>query len=336
MTLQLNRDQIVQFRQNTGLLTGRVQWGGENLRKAAWAGLQDSVPRAALLSLHARLEGVASDSWEAPELCQVWGPRFSSYVVPKVDVAIYTVSRLPDSPAKADRCHQIADQIERVLGDQVLEYGEVAQRLGVNSNQLRYGGPTGRLRIRWEGAGKPLIWMVPPPQESPVQARLEAVRRYLHVFGPSTPVGFAEWLGVGRQAASQAFTELSGELAKVETPDGAMWMMAADLGDLGHKVAQENEVRFLPSGDSYWLLSGGQRELLIPDPKQRDALWTPRVWPGALLYGGEVVGTWRRASSKMVVSTWAKAGGELIAKVEAAAHELPLPASDLPVVVKWE
>ena len=31
-------------------------------------------------------------------------------------------------------------------------------------------------------------------------------------------------------------------------------------------------------------------------------LWTPRVWPGALLVEGEVVGTWRRAQATVVSS----------------------------------
>jgi hypothetical protein len=42
----------------------------ESLRRAAWAGLQDGMPRAALLSLHARVEGVKpplGDEWRLAE-----------------------------------------------------------------------------------------------------------------------------------------------------------------------------------------------------------------------------------------------------------------------------
>ena len=42
---------------------------------AVWAGLQDSMPRAALLSIHARMAGTEPESWEDPSLVQVWGPR---------------------------------------------------------------------------------------------------------------------------------------------------------------------------------------------------------------------------------------------------------------------
>ena len=45
--------------------------GTDSLRRAAWAGLQDSMPRAALLSMHARVEGVESSTWEDPSLAQL-------------------------------------------------------------------------------------------------------------------------------------------------------------------------------------------------------------------------------------------------------------------------
>ena len=48
---------------------------------AAWAGLQDSMPRAALLSIHARVEDAEPSTWEDPSLVQLWGPRFSVFVV---------------------------------------------------------------------------------------------------------------------------------------------------------------------------------------------------------------------------------------------------------------
>ena len=61
--------------------------GSKSLRRAAWAGLQDSMPRAALLSLHARVAGVEPSTWEDPSLAQLWGPRYHTYVVAKRDFA---------------------------------------------------------------------------------------------------------------------------------------------------------------------------------------------------------------------------------------------------------
>src|SRR5207248_2710187 len=39
---------------------------------AAFAGLQDSVPRAGLLALHARMKGVGPGTWEDAALAQIW------------------------------------------------------------------------------------------------------------------------------------------------------------------------------------------------------------------------------------------------------------------------
>ena len=53
--LVLTRSQILGFRRAAGALDRRLPPGPDSLRRAAWAGLQDSMPRAALLSIHARV-----------------------------------------------------------------------------------------------------------------------------------------------------------------------------------------------------------------------------------------------------------------------------------------
>ena len=62
--LELSRAQILSFRRRVGALDERPPPGRRSLRQAAWAGLQDSMPRAALLSIHARVEGAGPSSWE--------------------------------------------------------------------------------------------------------------------------------------------------------------------------------------------------------------------------------------------------------------------------------
>src|SRR5262249_6492277 len=79
--LELTRAQILAFRRRADALDKRLPRGARSLRRAAWAGLTDSVPRSGLLSIHARIEGAHPGSWEDPALVQVWGPRYSTYVV---------------------------------------------------------------------------------------------------------------------------------------------------------------------------------------------------------------------------------------------------------------
>ena len=88
--LELTRAQILAFRRRTGALEERLPPGPRSLRTAAWAGLQDSMPRAALLSIHARVEGAHPEIWDDDAFVQVWGPRWAVYVVPAEDHAIFT------------------------------------------------------------------------------------------------------------------------------------------------------------------------------------------------------------------------------------------------------
>ena len=91
----------------------------------------------------------------------------------------------------------------------------------------------------------------------------------------------------------------------------------------------------LPSGDAYYLLYGSDRELLVPDAAARSALWTSRVWPGAVLVGGEIVGTWRRAHHNVSIESWRRLSRSARDAVEAEAASLPLPDVARSVVVRW-
>ena len=114
--LVLTRSQILAFRRRVAALDERLPPGAASLRRAAWAGLTDSMPRAALLSIHARVRGTEPSTWEHPSLVQVWGPRFSVYVVPARDHAIFTVGRYPDDARGRRVAEGMAELLQRHLG----------------------------------------------------------------------------------------------------------------------------------------------------------------------------------------------------------------------------
>ncbi len=293
-----------------------------SLRRAAWAGLQDSMPRAALLSIHARVEKATPSSWEHPSLAQVWGPRFSAYVVPARDHAIFTLGRLPEGESGRS-AKDLAARLHTSLKGRRLGHTEAVRPLGLrHPNQIRYATTTGRV-------------LIPAPKISPQSARLELARRFLHVFGPGTSGSFAEWAGIDPARGRAIFDALARSLLPVRTPIGDAWMLNSDERAVRAKSGQPALARLIPSGDTFFLLQGADRALLVPDAKRRGTLWTSRVWPGAVLVAGEIAGIWRRDAANVTIETWRRLSRAERDAVEAEARSMPLPDVAGRIRVSW-
>ena len=332
---ELTRAQILAFRRQVGALDERLPPGARSLRRAAWAGLQDSMPRAALLSIHARVGGTHPSTWEDQSLVQLWGPRYSVYVVAKRDFALFSLGRFPEDARGRARAEQMAERVHAGLAGSRMTDRELGRAIGVG-NAMRYGATTGTIAIRWEGARAPTVWTVPRPAIEPVDARRELARRYLHVFGPTTPASFAKWAGIAAAAGQATFDALGRSLTAVRTPIGEAWILSRDEPALRAPAGPTAAARLLPSGDAYFLLQGADRELLVPDAARRGALWTSRVWPGAVLVAGEIVGTWRRAHANLSIQAWRRLSREERHAAEAEAESLPLAGVEGQIVVRWD
>src|SRR5262249_40802475 len=137
--LDLTRPQILAFRQHAGGLSERLPYSQDSLRRAAWAGVQDSMPRAGPLSVPARragagwlwseggVEGTGSSSWEAPSLVRLWGPRFNVFVVAACDLAVFSRGTLPDDAKGGGRAEDLAARLNAVLGGARMTYGEAGR-----------------------------------------------------------------------------------------------------------------------------------------------------------------------------------------------------------------
>src|SRR5438046_9610336 len=95
----ITRENVLAFRQRATLLHRRLPPG--RLVEAAFAGLQDSAPRSAVLALHARVKDVPPSAWKDPRFAQLWGPRGAVYCVPRQDVAVFPLGRCPRDPVPA-------------------------------------------------------------------------------------------------------------------------------------------------------------------------------------------------------------------------------------------
>jgi len=334
--LELTRDQVLGYRRRIGALDAKLPWSTTSLRQVAWAGLQDSVPRGAQLAIHARIAEAGPGAWEDASLVQLWGPRFSVFVVAAEDHAIFGLGTMPDDPKGRERAERTAAELREFLHGRRMTYSEAGHTMGVQPNSLRYSAATGTVLIRWEGAGQPLIWTVPAPSITAGEARAELARRYLHVVGPQSVKGIAWWGGMKPARGRDAFERIRDEVIPVRTPAGEAWMLAADedavrQGDRGPEPAL---ARLLPSGDPY--LMAADRELLVPNVAHRNILWEPStVWPGGLLVRGELAGTWRRSLAKLTIHAWRPLSAAEREATDQEAATLRLPGVTSAIRVAW-
>ena len=144
------------------------------------------------------------------------------------------------------------------------------------------------------------------------------------------------WAGIKPRRGIAAFDALRPELVPVRTPIGDAWIRGADEATFRAPVGPPAAARLLPSGDPYYLLQGVDRTLLLPDRDRQAELWTSRVWPGAVLVAGEVIGTWRRAGAVLTIQSWLALPPDHREAIEAEAASLPLPGLSGPIRVRWD
>ena len=294
------------------------------------------MPRAALLSIHARVEGAGPSSWEDPSLVQLWGPRYQVYVIAASDLAVFSLGRFPDDAKGRRRAEDLAARLHAHLAGETMTYGEAGHALGVNPNSLRYAATTGTLLIRWAGARQPTVWTVPPAGDRPAGgparagAPLPARLRSHHARGVR-PLGgdLAPGRRVGVRCAPPVADRGSDAARRRVDPcqRRAGVPRRPRAGGAGAVAAERR--RLLPA-------PGDDRSLLVPDADRRGELWTPRVWPGAVLLDGEIRGTWRRAHDIVTVQTWGRPSSAARDAVEAEAAALPLPGIEGGIVVRWD
>lgn len=140
------------------------------------------------------------------------------------------------------------------------------------------------------------------------------VRSYLHLYGPATPGEVGAFLLTTAKVVKTVWPE---DLAEVSLDGKAAWLPAEDLDALvtgaPFDPADPDGVRVLPRSDP-WLLAR-DRERTVSGAAHRKALWPVIGWPGAVLAGGEVIGSWRAKAGKAGKS--GKSGKAVVVTVEA-------------------
>lgn len=336
----VDADQILAFRlARSGLAERRAA----TLADAAACPASDFARDAALLALAARDESVTRAGYDeaadaGDDLVVAHIVRGAIHALAPDDLALY--GRALISSDDDELAAQLGQQVQRLAAekgfapsdalDEVAEATKGALRGGraLSKNELhdelrervradllpwcrgckshhvapmlwRYGGVKAGARLDSERR-----YLLGKPGRSPAAA--EAVRRFLHFYGPADPGDFADWTGVAKPHAKRLWKQVEGDLAEVGVGKRKAWALSADLSDL-ESPPEASDVRLIPAGDPY--LQKPNRQLLAPDAELRKRLFRPVASPGAVLKDGRLVGLWRaKAQGKNAEITVEKLG----------------------------
>jgi hypothetical protein len=126
-------------------------------------------------------------------------------------------------------------------------------------------------------------------------SRAELVRAFLAAFGPAKPAHLASWLSVTPAAARRWWGLIEDELRPIKVDGRRYWTHADHLQAL-RSAPRPDGIRLLPPYDPLTELA--DRELLVPDPARRKAVWKTAANPGIVLLNGEIAGVWRQRRSR--------------------------------------
>jgi hypothetical protein len=319
-------EQILAFRLARSRLAAR---DADDLAEAATCPASDFSRDAALLALAARLEGLTRQHYDAAtdggELVVAHVVRGAIHALAPQDLGLY--GRALISGDDDELGQQLGQQVQRLAADKgfaptdALE--EVAQAtraalsggraLGKNELHDELRERVGADLMPWCKGCKshhvaPMLWryagvkagarldserryVLGRPGRAP--AATEAVRRFLHFYGPATSGEFAEWAGIARAHADRLWADCSGAeggLSEVSVGQRRAWALRDDVPVLTSPPAATG-VRLIPPGDPY--LQKPNRTLLAPETQLRKQLFRPVASPGAVLKDGRLAGLWR-------------------------------------------
>jgi hypothetical protein len=274
----VTREQAVAYRLHVNNLVERLSPGSHE--RAAYAGLQDTAPRDALLGLHARMAGCSPADWEHPSLIQTYSPRAAVYVLPARDFGVFTLGRMPMDSRRID---VLAENVCRTLGGQ--------ERRGAGIDGLREACASGRIAVRWDTTS---LWAreVPRPEIDLSEARLELCRRHLHYFGPTTPKVFAWWSGMSPADARLVWDALAHELIEVDFDGVPGWVLQDDADRLWSAEAPRG-IRLLPAPDLRLFGRDRDGRFIAPGLRPLTAV-ADSFHPNGLLVDGRIAGAWGR------------------------------------------
>jgi hypothetical protein len=320
---RMEREQVLAFRAARQGLASRT---ARTLAEAAACPASDFQPGSALLALAARASDVERERYEAAidsgELAAAHSLRGALHVTTPEHSLLFGRALIADRAD--DLVEQLGEQAKQVLAEHALDARQAldevaratADALGARSeldkNELH---EELRARVRqelmpWCNGCKshhvmPMLWryalvrlgarrnssrryVLGEQRETP--PAVEAVRRFLRIYGPTTREDLHAWAGLGRAQARALWREIEDELEEVDVDGGRTFVLASDRSELESPPAARG-LRLLPPGDPF--LQQPNRRALLPDPDVRKRAFRAVGSPGVVLQDGLPAGFWR-------------------------------------------
>lgn len=286
-------------------------------------GVQAQMPRAASLSLWARVDGITSRAideilYKRMGLARTWCLRGTAHLIVPEDRLLFaaTLGKEIGGLYRAMQRKGYTESKIKRMGEAILtalEQGPLtrndvkealANRFPKESTEV-IGSWGGILRILSQDG---LVVFGPPrgtestfvradrcwpdcQARRPGENRLpELLHRYLRTYGPATLSDFAYWTGLTARQSRSALEKIESDLAEVEVDGKRSFLPKRDLPAL-LRTEQEDTLRLLPNFDVYLL--GHRDKSLILEDRHYKAIFRAAGWVSAVvLKNGRVVGTW--------------------------------------------
>jgi hypothetical protein len=325
----MEREQVLAFR---AARQGLTEDHERPLAEAAACPASDFQRGSALLAIAARTSDLTRERFDqasdSGELAVGHILRGAIHATTPEHSLLFGRALVADEPA--DLLEQLGEQVKRVLGEHGLDPRDaldevtratadaLTEREELDKNEL-HEELRGRVRnelMPWCNGCKshhvmPMLWryalvMIGARRNSSRRYVLgdggetppasEAVRGFLHFYGPATRHDLQAWAGLGRAHARRLWEQVEEELNDVEVERERAFMLASDRKELDSAPAVRG-LRLLPPGDPF--LQQPNRAMLVPDTDLRKRAFRAVASPGAVLQDGRLAGLWRaRARGK--------------------------------------
>ncbi|WP_431927200.1 winged helix DNA-binding domain-containing protein [Micromonospora wenchangensis] len=361
----IDRRQVMQFRVGAQQLD---RSGGTPADTAVLdIGVQDTGPDGGRWAL--ALRGVAVTAPVADDLVLLWTVRGAPHLYRRADVAEVAGAVAPYSDADAGKriydaarplkaagignlaaLDEVAARMRAVVTAPTVK-GDVSGRLAelLPEPYLRFCRPCAAthlyempfrlaavragLELR-PGTSPPVLHRIPGfTRAAPPGDRFDLVRAYLRLLGPATPRQVADYLDAPVREVRARWPQ---DVVEVRVDGEARSLLAADEPALTG-AADTTAVRLLGPFDLF--LQARDRATLVPDAAHAKQLWPVLGRPGAVLAGGEIVGTWRPRKAgralTLAVQPWRKLPAavhdDIVAQAERLAAHRGVPRVDVDV-----